>query len=293
MARPPSRIEIAKNDIIKLFDENAKRVYTKTDLARILSANRNYWRLTQGTTVDYLIEFLKSRSRLKELELTSSNYPGFVRYAWNEVSPYQVALSVKPRSYLSHGSAVFLHGLTDQIPKTIYANQEQSPKPGARGKLSQDAIDRAFSNRQRRSNYILNYDQWNIVLLSGKNTGNLEVTEVSGPLRESLAVTSITRTLIDIAVRPVYAGGFFQVLQAYRSAKDRVSINALIATLKKIEHAYPYHQVIGFYMQRAGYDEKRYQRLKNLGLNFDFYLTYDMKDPEFDHDWRLYYPKGL
>lgn len=293
MAGPPSRIEIAKPDIVRLFEENSKRVYTKSDLARILSTNRDFWRLTQGTTVDYFIEFLKNKSRLTELELTSPNYPGFLRYAWNEVSPYQVALAVKPRSYLSHGTAVFLHGLTEQIPKTIYANQEQSPKPSARGKLTQEAIDRAFSNRQRRSNYTLTYEKWNIVLLSGKNTGNLEVADVSGPLRESLAVTSIERTLIDIAVRPIYAGGVFQVLQAYKSAKDRVSINTLIATLKKLGYVYPYHQVIGFYMQKAGYDGKRYQRLKTLGTAFDFYVTHDMKDPEFDREWRLYYPKGL
>jgi hypothetical protein len=83
------------------------------------------------------------------------------------------------------------------------------------------------------------------------------------------------------------------VLQAYKSAKDRVSVNTLIAILKKLDYVYPYHQVIGFYMQRAGYDEKRYERLRSLGLNFDFYLSYGMKDSDFDPSWRLHYPKGL
>jgi hypothetical protein len=293
MARLLSRIEIAKPDIVKYFDENRKGVYTKTELARVLMSNRGFWRLTQGTGVNNFISFLMEKSKLTELRLTSDNYSGFVRYAWGEVSAYQVALSVKPRSYLSHGTAVSLHGLTDQIPKTIHVNQEQSPKPLPSGELIQSSIDRAFSNQQRRSAYVLGYAQWRIVLLSGKNTGNLGVVKIAGPLQEQLDVTSIERTLIDIVVRPIYAGGVFQVLEAYKSARDRVSVNTLIAALKKLNYVYPYHQIIGFYMQRAGYEEKRYGRLKKLGLNFDFYLTYGMKESEFDRDWRLHYPKGL
>jgi hypothetical protein len=288
-----SRIQIATPDIIKLFDENSKRVYTKADLARILSSNREYWRLTQSTTVNYFIHFLTEKAKLRSLHLSSSNYSGFVRYAWGEVSPYQVALSVRPRSYLSHGTAVFLHALTDQIPKTIYANQEQTPKQQPSAKLTQESIDRAFSNKQRRSSYVLTYEEWNIILLSGKDTGRLEVVRIPGSSGEQLEVTSIERTLIDIAVRPLYAGGVFQVLAAYRSAKDRVSVNTMIAILKKLGYVYPYHQVIGFYMQRAGFEEKRYERLKKLGLNFDFYLTYDIKDKHYDPDWRLRFPKGL
>ncbi len=293
MPRPASRIEIAKADIIKFFDESARRVYTKSELTRVLTSNRGFWRLTQSTGTNYFISFLMEKSKLTEIKLASANYSGFVRYAWGEVSAYQVALSVKPRTYLSHGTAVSLHGLSDQVPKTIYANQEQSPKPAPKGELTQGAIDRAFSNQQRRSGYVLEYEQWRIVLLSGKSTGNLGVVKIEGPLHEQLDATSVERTLIDIAVRPIYSGGVFQVLEAYKSARDRVSVNTLIATLKKLNYVYPYHQIIGFYMQRAGYDEKRYGRLTNLGLNFDFYLTYGMKESEFDDQWRLHYPKGL
>ena len=36
-----------------------------------------------------------------------------------------------------------------------------------------------------------------------------------------IRLTNIERTLIDIAVRPVYSGGVFEVLKAYRLAKDK------------------------------------------------------------------------
>jgi predicted transcriptional regulator of viral defense system len=106
-------------------------------------------------------------------------------------------------------------------------------------------------------------------------------------------VTRLERTLIDIAVRPDYAGGIYQVREAYRAARDRVSINTLIATLRKLDYVYPYHQAIGFYMARTGYDVSRTNRLLKLGMSVDFYLTYGIKDREYDAKWRLFFPKGF
>ncbi len=106
-------------------------------------------------------------------------------------------------------------------------------------------------------------------------------------------MTRLERTLIDIAVRPDYAGGIYQVLEAYKAAKDRVSVNTLIATIKKLDYIYPYHQTIGFYMERAGYDVTRTDRLLKLGTSLDFYLTYGIKDREYDSKWRLFFPKGF
>src|ERR1700733_12801400 len=81
MARPLSRIEIAKPDIVKFFDESSRRVYNKSELTRILMSNRGFWRLTQGAGVNYFITFLTENSKLTELGLTAENYSGFIRYA--------------------------------------------------------------------------------------------------------------------------------------------------------------------------------------------------------------------
>ncbi|MBV8518794.1 MAG: hypothetical protein JO197_15470 [Acidobacteria bacterium] len=287
-----TRLQIAKRDILAELDKQPLRALSSRQIADILREQRGFWRLAQNTTTADFIRFL-SLHGLQEVRLESHAYAPVVRYIWRAASPYEVALSIKPGSYLSHGTAIFLHNLTNELPRTIYVNQEQSPKPAPRGGLTQEGIDRAFRNQQRVSNLAYTYSDFQIVVIAGKNTGGLEVGELDGPTGEKLAVTKLERTLIDSTVRPAYAGGVFHVLEAFAAAKSVLSVNVLLATLKRLEYAYPYHQAIGFYLQRAGYEESRWRRLKDLGLKFDFYLAHGLRDPEYDAEWRLFFPKGL
>jgi hypothetical protein len=72
-----------------------------------------------------------------------------------------------------------------------------------------------------------------------------------------------------------------------------MSIDQLIATLSKLDYVYPYHQAIGFLMQKAGYPERSYSKLRDLGLNHDFYLAHALQQPEYSEEWRLFYPTDL
>ena len=293
MPRKPPRILAAASAISSFFEESRKHVYTESDLGEILSQNRALWKIPDYVNLTRFITFLADNGKLSLVHVVSEHYRSVTRYIWGTASPYAVALSLRPSSYLSHGTAVFLHGLTDQIPRTLYINKEQSVKPRPTSTLTPEALSRAFSGQQRRSVYTFNYETWTIVLLSGKNTARLEVGPIAADTGESIEVTRLERTLIDITVRPAYAGGIYQVLEAYKAAKERVSVNTLTATLKRLDYVYPYHQAIGFYMERAGYEEARTERLLKLGTSLDFYLAHGIKDREYDSKWRLFYPKGF
>jgi predicted transcriptional regulator of viral defense system len=125
-------------------------------------------------------------------------------------------------------------------------------------------------------------------------TGQLGVIDTPGPDGRNIRVTDVERTLIDIAVRPFYSGGVFEVLKAYRLAKDKVSVNKLASFLKKMDYVYPYHQAIGFYLERSGaYKDSQINLLRKFEIRFDFYLTYQMNEMSYSKDWRLYYPKDF
>jgi predicted transcriptional regulator of viral defense system len=200
---------------------------------------------------------------------------------------------LKPKAYLSHYTAVYFHQLTEQLPKAIYSTFEQSAKDSKPASLTQSAIDSAFAKQQRVSATSTVYDSYSLYLLNGKHTGDDGVISGESEHMGKVSVTSLERTLIDIAVRPAYSGGVGEVLKAYERAKETVSVNKLNAMLKKLKFIYPYHQAIGFYMGKAGYREAQLNLLKAQAFEFDFYLTYGMQDKAYDPTWRLYYPKGF
>ena len=134
-------------------------------------------------------------------------------------------------------------------------------------------------------------------MLSGKSTGDLGVVKIETPDGSSYRATALERTLIDVTVRPVYAGGAGAVLEAYRRALASQPaaelIEQLIATLDAVRHVYPYHQAVGFYLERAGAQGTETALLRARGLTYDFYLDYKIAAPAYDSTWRIYYPTDL
>lgn len=245
--------------------------------------------MAKATTVDGFITSLMKVTPLREVRLKFAYRP-VIRYAWGEVGAFEIVQSINVNGYFCHYTAVYLHELTEQIPKTIYFNQEQRLTGGG-GELTQGAINRVFKEKCRASSNTATYDDYTICLVSGRNTGQMGVVESGGS--ESLQITNLERTLIDITVRPIYAGGVFEVAKAFAAAKGQVSINRLCAYLKKLNYGYPYHQAIGFYLQHSGYKPQQVKLLRQFDIKFDFYLTYGMKQPEHNKDWRLFVPKGF
>lgn len=290
---PKSRFQIAKNDIIQYFNNSDTRVYTEKELSIILGSQRRSWRLTQSLLTSQFIELLIKYANLRAHKFHFPNR-SVTRYSWGEIPTYQLALSIERNSYLSHYSALYIHNLTDQIPKRIYVTYEQPEKEKGNSSLKQRAIDEAFSNPVRTSKNISKFSDFTICLLNGQFTSRLGIVEVETEEYGNIAVTGIERTLIDIVVRSVYSGGIYEILAAYKKAKNDVSINKLAAMLTKLNFMYPYHQSIGFFLEKSGvYGETQIKLLNKFNYKFDFYLTHEMKNTEYSKKWRIYYPKGF
>jgi len=285
-------LEVAKRDVVGFFEESERQVFDLSQITDIISKNAGKWRLPQTITTAEFLAFFTERTKLREVRLKFRR--AIIKYVWGNVPFYEFLLSIKREAYFSHYTAVSFHNLTDQIPKTAYVNVEQKPNPYPKGELEQGRIDWAFKRPTRISKNCAKYRGFMVYLLEGMFTASLGVIEMKGPEGENLRLTNLERTLIDITVRPEYSGGVYEVLRAYQFARDKVSINTLVATLKKLGYLYPYHQAIGFYLEKAGgYRDSQIKLLHNFNFDYDFYLVHQIKESAYSSRWRLYYPKGL
>lgn len=294
MARK-TRFEIAESNIREFFKKNLKRVYRTADLQTIFDEHRSNWNLPQSMNANVFIGYLEQYQILRTIEILfedaseGKQLPGSKkRYLRESATIFEIALSLRHRSYLSHYSALFVSGLTTQIPKTIYMTFEQSPKNRTKGTLTQTGIDAAFAKPQREAGFRSVYEDYTFVILNGMHHNRIGVYSLEGT-----PVTNLERTLIDVTVRPSYGGGVFSVLEAYRRSLPKVSVNKLLAILDSLDFIYPYAQAVGFYLQRAGYEGSRIAELKKRVSSLDFYLAYAMEEKAFDAEWKLYYPKGM
>ena len=283
--------ESIPDTVAEVLQKADRKVYSEAQLAAAISGALES--IGSSYRPREVLGKLRDAGAVTEIVLKSPEYASIRRYAVGEPSPFELGLSLRGGAYLSHAAAVFLLDLNDQLPKTLYVNKEQTPKPVPSTPLAQDRIDRAFRASPRRSNYIYHFGETHYVLLSGKNTRDFGVEERSGPDGEPLRVTGLDRTLVDIAVRPTYSGGVFQVLEAYRTALGRLSVTRILETLDRLDYVYPYHQVVGYYLEKAGLPEPETKPFRDRGLAWDFYLTHGLRYTEYVPAWRLHVPRGF
>lgn len=288
------RLRNAKKLIQQFFEESTDRFFTFQELGTILEKHKPQWILGKTTKTNEFISFLKDAEIIiREIRILMPDGSMAVRYAVGNYEAYELAASIYPGAHFSHYTALYLHQLTNTIPKSVYLLKEDKYVFSNRSGLVQKNIDLAFSRPMRKTNNIATFDDVKIYMLLGKRHSEeegIEELEFSGKMYR---ITSIERTLIDIVVRPEYSGGASEILDAYKLAKGRVSVNLLVKILKDMDFTYPYHQSIGYLLERAGYKESMLKLVESIGIEYDFYLTYGMKDKDYSARWRLFFPKGL
>ena len=297
----PTRIQIAKPDIVATF-ANGPRVMHVSRIAIVFNQNRRAWRLAQNTTLQDFIGFL-----IQSSELRSVRFPFPQRevsgFTWGKVPLLEALIELVDRGFYSHYTALRIHGLTEQVPKTIYINQEKPPSStfwrDEDTVYEQEAIDQAFKKQPRvTGNEIeLSAEQCRVVMLQSAYHGGVGI--VDGIFHEgseeglSVRYTDLERTMIDIVTRPFYAGGVAEVAKAFENAKGKLAVNKMSAMLKEMDFGYPYHQAIGYYLERAGYKASLVNIFRRQPMERDFYLTHGLDKTIYCREWRLHVPEGF
>lgn len=262
-------------------------VFKYTEIRKIYKENKSAW-VKENSSFEKFIKYLIKETGLKEIILEFP-FRKEIRYTWENNYFYKTLMSLGTNAYVTHSTAMELNGLIENITNTFYVNVEQKPKKNQK----QENIDKAFQNRVRVSSNIAEYDGKRICIHNGKYSRSLGVIELIKDNGELVRITDVERTLIDITVRPVYAGGVLEVLKAFKRAKGKVTIDKIVEYLIKLDYTYPYHQCVGFYLKKSGYKDSELKELRNMGFKFDFYLEHKMNEVEYSQEWRIFYPKIL
>lgn len=300
---------IQYSDEVKELAKQNGNILNRSSIIQILSKLKLENKIPERTSIGNFINYFVYILDLFDEVAIFNEKEGSViyRYVANyiTISPYEIALSLLSKSFLSHYSALYAHDLTLNNPKDIYINKEQSKKRGGNTDtiIPQGRIDYAFSKPMRVTTNILNftYDDifFRVHILNSKNTNN------TGVIRKNIVgfskpvqVTNLERTLLDVSVRPGYSGGVNEVLDAYYLAKEKINVEKIIKYLKKIDYSYPYYKSILFYLKSIGLNDMAKTIFNKYYLddprnNLKFYLDYRMIGKQLDTDFNIYYPKNL
>ncbi len=288
----------ASNQINIYFQEDKNLAYTIKDIQEIFYQNRDKWKIAAYRNYKDFIKHLTKTKLLKlekQIHQHTSSEKQILRK--KEATNFDVGLAIKKDGYLCNYSAIQFHQISTQLPKTIYVSEDKYKGfylPNIhfeKKELLQKNIDAAFSKPQRTSSniYKSKFNHYTYTFLQKKYFSiNIGVTRYG-----RYNVTDLERTLIDIAVRPAYSGGVFNVLDCYINAKERVDTKKMLAHLNELNYIYPYHQLIGFYLEKAGYLKCDYEAFLEKKSSLNFYLTYNLSNKKLNRKWSIYYPMGF
>lgn len=284
-------------------------VLNVTAVRTIYAALRDKQLLLKRTKLSDFSKYLVSPESdlFREISITSSKDGKTITRLvprHEQVSSYAIALSLSPHTYVSHYSALYLQNLTLNVPKPLYIKKKATKSKAFHEaeKLSQSQVDEAFAApvKTTKNIYTFNYEgkMREVYLLEKSAAIDNGITKISAPHAPSgIPLSGIEKTLIECVIKPNYAGGTQEVMAAFRAAKDRLKVLRMMQLVEKGGYSLPYGKNILFYMDRAGYTEQQKdlvrQRLTPETKQLNSYLEKSMRDPAFDTNIGVYYPKGL
>jgi len=290
----PTKLSVAIPIMRKWFENQEQPHFNIKELRSIFINMKQEWDLAYHTKSKEWLQALMENGILKEQSVDFPN-KSYRLYAKIDSSVYEKVSHLSPSSYISHYTAMFLHGLTEQVPRDIYINFPQK-KHGGRVYLNQEQIQESYLKPFKRSQKIAVFEDMWLIALNGKDSDIKPCYLMEHDYFGRIRIASLEKTMIDIAVRPEYSGGVDEVLKAYKSAAGDVSISRLRALLESHSFAYPYHQPIGWYMSKSGlYKDSSIRLIKSMGTGLRFFLRkgQDLEDSYLDEEWNLFVPKGI
>lgn len=207
-------------------------------------SERRWTRLPRETAdLNPLLRQMEQRGEIKPIKDLHRVFEVTVPYARiGPVDDLELLLEVHPYVALSHLSALAFHGLTDELPKTIYALIPSTVGPDLLplGTEPRDWEGLSFVRGDKPPRVLGRPVHW--VQTKPERFFGFGIYQPRGvPVR----VTTPERTLLDGLQAPKLSGGIANVLRAWTLARDTLQLDVLV------DYAERYG--VGVLRQRVGF----------------------------------------
>lgn len=279
-----------------------------TPIRAIFSYEREKKRLKNGeyhfsdTSKKKIDRFLKNQKTLL-LYWPMKGDSSHLHILNDEFDNIDIALALQEKGYFSHYSALFIHGLTNQVPKEFYLSEEIKKRKSLHTpEYNEFFIEQQFMKPHRSTTNYCQYKNTTFYLLEKNDNGGIGVETIDLPalsdflsLERKIRITSLERTLIDIVEAPQYAGGILSVVETFRAVKGKIDLLKLKEYYNLMNFFYPYWQTIGFLIEKTWGEEDAQKWMSFFGKPIhEFYLDRKFKlDWDKSEKWQIRFPKGL
>lgn len=179
----------------------------------------------------------------KGLYLISTALPGI-----SSIHEFEIAMSLANPVAISHWSAMHYHGLTDQVPRKVFAlttteaSIPRRPKGNDEGYRVGDILYKFTQTKPHR--YFGTEKIW---------VGETRVT-----------ITDPERTLIDGLMMPYHCGDFAEVLHAFRNRGEQLDLNRIVGYALRLDAAVA--KRLGWVLEKLGYSGRQLNALLDLPI---------------------------
>lgn len=211
-------------------------------LARRISASEGA-PLPPVVKAEQIVRHLVSSGAIEPIDGVQSVYKVMVPFAnLLPVATEHIAQEANPAAVFCHWTALSIHGLTQEIPDTIFAYHY---KNSSHDRIPLGTTPEDWLDLERPRNALpLRVEGTSIDWTrsaADRDFGHSVATFAGLPIY----VTDLERTLLDALRFPEKAGGILNALRAWRSARDRLSPGTIVQYVERFESS--------VLSQRAGY----------------------------------------
>jgi len=229
-------------NLVRKLAREGDRIFT-IDRARQLAPE-------VGLSAGYLIEVLHYLTksgwlvRLKKgLYAISGTVPGV-----SPVHEFEIAMALVTPAAVSHWSAFSYHGLTDQIPRTVFVLT-----------TAQSTIPRVRKNKGKSKGYPIRGVFYKFIQIKPERFFGTEKIWI-GEAR--VTVTDLERTLLDGLGMPRYCGDFAEVLYAFELKADEINIDRIVNYALKLDVSLA--KRLGWVLEKQGVKPDRLEALADV-----------------------------